>query len=125
MNDLIAAGGVLARVLERENAALAGMTFGELGPLVAEKAEAVAGFTSAQEAAGPVVPPAGHAQLAALHEKLTGLMTENRRLLARGLATQSELVEVIARLVAEDDPLASYGPPAPRRPAPLAVSARA
>lgn len=124
MNELIAAGEALARVLERENAALAGMAFGDLAPLVAEKAEATAGFARAREATR-TVPASGRAEVAALHEKLAGLMAENRRLLARGLAAQSGLVEVIARLLADSDPLGSYGPPGPRRSAPLAVSTRA
>lgn len=123
MNELITAGEALARVLERENAALAGMAFGDLAPLVAEKAEATAGFARARDATQSV-PAAQRPDIAGLHERLAGLMSENRRLLARGLAAQSGLVEVIARLLADTDPLASYGPPTPRRAAPLAVSAR-
>lgn len=124
MDELIVAGEALARVLERENAALAGMEFGDLAPLVAEKAEATAGFARAREAA-PSVPASGRVEVAALHERLAGLMAENRRLLARGLAAQSGLVDVIARLLADADPLPGYGPPAPRRPPPRAVSAQA
>ncbi len=111
-------------MLERENAVLAGMEFGDLAALVAEKAEATAGFAHAREAV-PSVPASGRAEVAALHGRLAGLMAENRRLLARGLAAQSGLVDVIVRLLADADPLPAYGPPAPRRPPPRAVSAQA
>jgi hypothetical protein len=124
MNELIVAGEALAHVLERENAALDGMEFGNLAPVVAEKAEAIAGFARAREAVQSV-PASGRAEVAALHKRLGGLMAENRRLLARGLAAQSGLVEVIACLLADTDSLTGYGPPAPRRVAPLAVSAQA
>jgi len=129
MTDLILAGERLADVLERENAALAALALDGLAPLVAEKTAAVEGLiraygavASVQETDRDPTPPA----LVALQRRLTALMGENRRLLLRGIAAQSGLVEMIARLLAGGEATAGYGTPAaPRHAAPIAVSARA
>lgn len=126
MSDLIAAGERLADVLERENTALAALAFSDITPLVAEKTAAVEDLARAYGAAGGAEAAGSREELGALHRRLNRLMDENRRLLMRGIAAQSGLVEVIARLLSGGEAAAGYGTTGkPGRSQPIAVSARA
>jgi hypothetical protein len=103
-NDLITAGTRLADTLESENAALAALDL----PRAAVRTAPV---------------PSEAAQRMA--RRLQGLAMENKRLLERAIAVQGRVIGVVARAATAATEPAGYGPARGRRPAPMALVARA
>ncbi len=111
----------LRAVLERENAALAGLDFAAVGDCAAEKAAALAALGPAGR---PLGRPPGPADAEALRA-LDAAVRENRRRLEHALAVQGRIIALVARAA----PAARggfYGAPGRSvRPAAHALVARA
>jgi hypothetical protein len=119
--------GVLARLaalLAAENAALAAGMPERAGALLADKEQAIAALDH--------LPPgvAATAELRAAARRLAGLVAENRRLLARAIAVQGRVLDVLAQAAMPD--ALPGGPPGARanarpgvRAAPRTLSAQA
>jgi hypothetical protein len=116
--DVVAAGTVLAEVLEAENAALATLDLPRAARLLEDKQRALAGLTGAAPA-----PPVANAAAGRLAHRLQALALENKRLLERAIAAQGRVMSVVARAATPAVP-AGYGTARPRRPVALAVSTR-
>jgi hypothetical protein len=129
--DLIQAAADLAATLEQENRMLAALDLAGAASLLPEKRRAAGAFAAARAQAGAEPGPrqAAGRDATGLADRLRDLVTENRRLLERGIAAQGQVIAVIAR-AARTQPAAAprYGATgtaaAPRTPAPLAISAR-
>ena len=117
--DLITAGTVLADMLESENAALAVLDLPRAGGMLADKQRAVAGLAAARTA------PAACEGAERMARRLRALAVENKRLLERAIAAQSQVVGVIARAATATAAPTGYGPAGGRQPAAVAFSAQA
>jgi hypothetical protein len=130
-DDLSAAATSLADLLEQENRLLEALELAAAAALLPAKQNAAAAFVRAQAhtAACGGLPPTSHAAALAQGARLRTLAAENRRLLERGLAAQGRVIAVIARAARQHPATAPrYGASGtfagPRRPVPLAISAR-
>jgi hypothetical protein len=86
----LAAAEAMARVLERENAALSALDLRTAAGLLSEKERALAELAAAALPGGP--PASGVADVA---RRLAALADSNRTLLERGLAAQERVVALI------------------------------
>jgi hypothetical protein len=125
-DDVAKAAQRLADILAQENEALKRLDFKAAIALVPAKEAALFGLTKGKP---PAVITERNPALAALGRRLTGLSAENRSLLERAIAVQTRVVGIIARAAvppASTDRYAANGSKnPPRRPAALALSARA
>jgi hypothetical protein len=117
--DLITAGTFLAETLESENAALAALDLPRAAGMLADKRSAVADFDAVRTA------PAPSEAAQRMARRLQGLAMENKRLLERAIAVQGRVIGVVARAATAATEPAGYGPSRGRRPAPMALVARA
>ncbi len=131
---LLAAGQRLAEALRAENEALAAMDLEGAARLAPGKIQASDAFAAAYAAASRTgAKPDGRLREATVEmaERLDALGTENRRLLERAIAVQSQVIESIAAAAsaARGGSAAGYGAsgkrPVPRRADPLALTTRA
>ncbi|MDO9711145.1 hypothetical protein [Paracraurococcus lichenis] len=131
MDALLAAGRRLAEALRAENEALAALDLPRAAGLTPAKLQATDAFAAAcaaaaktgTRAAGPVRDDA-----MALTTRLQALGEENRRLLQRAIAIQSQVIETIAGAALPRQAGPGYGaagrPPAARRVPALAMATR-
>ena len=87
--------------------------------MLADKRSAVAEFDAARTA------PAPSEAAQRMVRRLQGLAMENKRLLERAIAVQGRVIGVVARAATAATEPAGYGPSRGRRPAPMALVARA
>jgi hypothetical protein len=99
--DLVDAANVLAKVLERENAALSRLDFAAAVTLGQAKEAALSGMTKA----GSALPSADRSVLPpALGKHMRRLVAENRKLLERAITIQTRIVGIIVRAGAPPAP---------------------
>ncbi len=134
MEALLAAGRRLAETLKAENEALAAMDLARAASLSEGKIKASDAFAAAFAAAaktGAKAEGAARAEAADLTRRLETLGQENRRLLERAIAVQSQVIETIAGAAGSraNPAAAGYGATgqrqARRQAAPLALATRA
>jgi hypothetical protein len=119
-HEAIAAGTLLAEMLEEENAALAALDLPRAAGMLGDKERAIAGLAAVQ------APPPSRDAAERMSRRLQALAAENKRLLERAIAAQGRVIEVIARAAAANLASASYGTArSAGRPTALALSARA
>lgn len=119
-DEAIAAGTLLAEMLEAENAALAALDLPRAAGMLGDKQRAIANLAAVQ------TPPASRDAAQGMARRLETLAAENKRLLERAIAAQGRVIEVIARAAASSLAPAGYGSARPAgRPTALALSARA
>lgn len=119
----------LADILARENAALQAMDIKAVTALLTDKAQALAAFTAAGEAAAGV-PHALRPKAETLARNLRDLVHENRRQLDIALQVQGRVLGAIARVAAQQTKqitprYGGGGSPTSSHPAAIAISARA
>lgn len=131
MDAVITAGTRLADALEAENKALASLDLSRAASLATAKMQASDAFAQAFAAATKTGARAEAAQrdaTARLHERLSTLSSENRRLLEHAIALQSRVIETIAGAALPRANVPGYGAQgrarAPRQTPAMAVSAR-
>ncbi|MBK1662220.1 hypothetical protein [Paracraurococcus ruber] len=132
MDSLLAAGRRLAEALRAENEALAALDLPRAAGLATAKAQATDAFAAAYAAAaktGARADGARRQETEALTSRLQALGEENRRLLQRAIAIQSQVIETIAGAALPKAAAPGYGragrPAAPRQAPALAMATRA
>ncbi|TCZ59923.1 hypothetical protein [Roseicella aquatilis] len=129
---LIAAGQRLAEALRAENEALAALDLPRAAALAGAKVKATDTFAAAAQAAaktGARADGAARSGAADMTARLQHLGEENRRLLQRAIAIQSQVIETIAGAALPRAAAPGYGaagrPMPPRRTPALAMATRA
>ncbi|RAI59322.1 hypothetical protein [Roseicella frigidaeris] len=129
---LIAAGQRLAEALRAENEALAALDLPRAAGLATAKTQATDAFAAAFAAAartGSTAAGDSRRDAAAMTDRLQHLGAENRRLLQRAIAIQSQVIETIAGAALPRSAAPGYGaagrPLAARQAPPLAMATRA
>ncbi|MCB4822324.1 hypothetical protein [Roseicella aerolata] len=132
LDALLAAGQRLAEALRAENEALAALDLPRAAGLATAKAQATDAFAAAYAAAtktGAKAEGPARQDAAVLTTRLQELGEENRRLLQRAIAIQSQVIETIAGAALPRAAAPGYGaagrPLAARQAPALAVAARA
>jgi len=127
---LLAAGEVLAELLEAENRALIARDQDAVPQGAAAKSAALARFQDARSAvvAGGVGDERGKlSALEAVLRRLDAAAAENRRLLERAIAVQGRILDIVTNAMTV--PIAAYRPagrqPGPRGAAPMVIRAHA
>ncbi len=133
LDAVLTSGGLLVQILEAENAALEALNMPAAAEVLPTKTRVMESFSAAHQAAmrtGVKVEAADRSTLESLHERLTTLGQDNRRLLERAIGVQSNLIESIAKALPAGDPIAPvYGgrgkvaSPAYRKPLTLSADA--
>ncbi|MDN3567387.1 hypothetical protein ACFQY5_29060 [Paeniroseomonas aquatica] len=131
MDALLAAGQRLAEALRAENEALAALDLPGAARLATLKMQAAdafaAAFATARKTGARMDGPERQAA-AELTDQLQSLGEENRRLLERAIAIQSQVIETIAGAALPRSGTGSYGaagrPAAGRQPPALAMTTR-
>lgn len=130
IDALLQAGQRLAEALRAENEALAALDLPRAAGLTTAKVQATDAFAAACAAAAKTgARPAGPARIdaAAMTSRLQQLGEENRRLLQRAIAIQSQVIETIAGAALPRAGAPGYGAagrPAPSRRTPALAMAR-
>jgi hypothetical protein len=132
MDALLAAGQRLAEALRAENEALAALDLPRAAGLTTAKVRATDAFAAAYAAAaktGAKAEGMTRRDAAELTTRLQGLGEENRRLLQRAIAIQSQVIETIAGAALPRAAAPGYGaagrPTLLRQAPPLAMATRA
>ena len=132
LDALLAAGARLAEALRAENEALAALDLPRAAGLTAAKVQATDAFAAACAAAaktGTRAEGTARQDAAAMTTHLEHLGAENRRLLERAIAIQSQVIETIAGAALPRASAPGYGAAGrqalPRQVPALAVTTRA
>ncbi len=113
LNAVLMSGDLLVQILEKENVALAALDMPAAAEILATKNRATENFSTAYQAAirtGATAENDDRTKLERIHERLTALGQDNRRLLERAIGVQSNLVASITQALPAGDPIAPvYG----------------